>query len=54
VVTPAGEVLSFEIDPFRKHCVINGLDEIGLTLQHSDKIRDFEQRHQIQQPWLFA
>jgi 3-isopropylmalate/(R)-2-methylmalate dehydratase small subunit len=54
VVTPAGEVLSFEIDPFRKHCVINGLDEIGLTFQHSDKIRDFEQRHQIQQPWLFA
>lgn len=54
VVTPAGEILSFEIDPFRKHCVINGLDEIGLTLQHTGKIKDFEQRHRLQQPWLFA
>lgn len=54
VVTPAGEVLAFDIDPFRKHCVLHGLDEIGLTLQHAGKIRDFEQQRRIQQPWLFA
>ena len=54
VVTPAGEVLTFDIDSFRKHCVLNGLDEIGLTLQHAGKIRDFEQQRRIQQPWLFA
>ncbi len=42
----------FEIDAFRKHCLINGLDDIGLTLQHADKIRSFEERHLVTFPWL--
>jgi 3-isopropylmalate/(R)-2-methylmalate dehydratase small subunit len=42
----------FEIDAFRKYCMINGLDDIGLTLQQSDKIRAFEERHLAAQPWL--
>lgn len=42
----------FAIDPFRKYCLINGLDDIGLTLQHADDIRNFEQRHIKDQPWL--
>jgi len=44
----------FEIDPFRKHCLLNGLDEIGLTLQHAEKIRAFEARRKAEQPWLFG
>jgi 3-isopropylmalate/(R)-2-methylmalate dehydratase small subunit len=43
----------FEIDPFHKHCLLNGLDEISLTLRHADKIRAFEERHRAQFPWLF-
>ncbi|MDB5776457.1 MAG: leuD [Herbaspirillum sp.] len=43
---------SFEIGQFRKYCMINGLDDIGLTLRQSDKIREFEARHIAQQPWL--
>jgi len=54
VTTPSGKVIKFEIDPFRKHCLLNGLDEIGLTLAHADKIRAFEGRHQQVQPWLFS
>ncbi|MDW5377098.1 3-isopropylmalate dehydratase small subunit [Halomonas sp. HP20-15] len=53
VTTPDGEVLNFEIDAFRKHCLLNGLDDIGLTLEHEDAIRDFEQRHRQKRPWLF-
>ena len=53
VTTPGGEILKFEIDPFRKHCLLNGLDEIGLTLQHADKIRAFETKRRSEQPWLF-
>jgi 3-isopropylmalate/(R)-2-methylmalate dehydratase small subunit len=44
----------FDIDPFRKHCLLNGLDEIGLTLRHADKIRTFEARRKAEQPWLFG
>ena len=44
----------FEIDPFRKHCLLNGLDEIGLTLRHAEKIRAFEARRKSEQPWLFG
>jgi len=47
-------VYSFEVDPFRKHCLLNGLDEIGLTLQHADKIKAFEINRQNEQPWLFS
>lgn len=54
VTTPAGEVLKFDVDPFRKHCLLNGLDEIGLTMQHADKIKAFEAKRREQQPWLFA
>jgi 3-isopropylmalate/(R)-2-methylmalate dehydratase small subunit len=53
VTTPSGKVIKFDIDPFRKHCLLNGLDEIGLTLEHADKIRAFEGRHRQAQPWLF-
>ncbi|MFN7085422.1 MAG: 3-isopropylmalate dehydratase small subunit [Burkholderiales bacterium] len=54
VTTPGGESFKFEIDPFRKHCILNGLDDIGLTLRHADKIRAFEAKHRREQPWLFA
>ena len=53
VTTPGGESLSFDIDPFRKHCIMNGLDDIGLTLAHADEIRTFEAKHKQSQPWLF-
>ena len=45
-------VYRFEIDAFRKHCLVNGLDDIGLTLQHADTIRSFEERHIARFPWL--
>jgi len=53
VTTPSGESYPFEVDHFRKHCLLNGLDEIGLTLQHADKIREFEKNRRNEQPWLF-
>ncbi|SFH64138.1 3-isopropylmalate dehydratase small subunit [Modicisalibacter xianhensis] len=53
VTTPSGEIIRFEIDGFRKHCLLNGLDDIGLTLQEEGAIREFEQRHRQAQPWLF-
>jgi 3-isopropylmalate/(R)-2-methylmalate dehydratase small subunit len=40
------------VEPFRKHCLLNGLDDIGLTLQHADEIRSFEAKHLAEQPWL--
>jgi 3-isopropylmalate/(R)-2-methylmalate dehydratase small subunit len=52
VSTPNGNHFHFEITEHRKHCLLNGLDEIGLTLQHADAIKVFEIRHQQQQPWL--
>ncbi|SFO20310.1 3-isopropylmalate dehydratase small subunit [Nitrosospira briensis] len=54
VTAPAGKTFFFDIDPFRKHSLLKGLDEIGLTLQHSDKIKAFEEKHRAAQPWLFA
>jgi len=54
VTTPDGENFKFDIDPFRKHCILNGLDDIGLTLVHADKIKAFETRHRGEQPWLFT
>ena len=53
VTRPDGKVLAFDVDPFRKHCMVNGLDDIGLTLSHADKIRQFEARRRLEQPWLF-
>ncbi|WJW74518.1 3-isopropylmalate dehydratase small subunit [Thiohalobacter sp. IOR34] len=53
ITTPGGENISFEIDPFRKHCLLEGLDDIGLTLQHADEIRAYEARRREEAPWLF-
>lgn len=53
VTTPSGARFSFDIDPFRKHCLLNGLDEIGLTLQHEAEITAYEQRRKQEAPWLF-
>jgi len=53
VTRPDGKAYSFEIDEFRKHCLLHGLDDIGLTLQDADAIRAFETRHKAAQPWLF-
>jgi 3-isopropylmalate/(R)-2-methylmalate dehydratase small subunit len=52
VTTPGGEVLRFEVDAFRKQCLIHGWDEIGLTLRHKDKIAAFEQARLAKFPWL--
>jgi 3-isopropylmalate/(R)-2-methylmalate dehydratase small subunit len=46
-------VTSFQVDAFRKHCLLNGLDEISLTLRHADKIRAFEEKRKAQHPWYF-
>ncbi|MFX4228720.1 MAG: 3-isopropylmalate dehydratase small subunit [Porticoccaceae bacterium] len=53
VTTPSGESFGFEIDDFRKHCLLNGLDEIGLTLQSADKIKEYEQQRAQKEPWIF-
>ncbi len=52
VVKADGTELPFEVQAFRKHCLLNGLDDIGLTLQHADKIRAFEAERLLKQPWL--
>ncbi|WP_211245119.1 3-isopropylmalate dehydratase small subunit [Thiomicrospira pelophila] len=52
--TPAGEVIVFEVDAFRRHCLLNGLDDIGLTLVHADDIKAYEQKMRKATPWLFA
>jgi 3-isopropylmalate/(R)-2-methylmalate dehydratase small subunit len=54
VTTPGGAVLGFEVDAFRRHCLLNGLDDIGLTLQHVAEIRAYEERRKKEAPWLFA
>lgn len=54
VVCPDGRELSFAVDEFRKECLLNGWDDIGLTLRHAEKIRAFEEKRRIEQPWLFA
>jgi len=53
VTTPSGESIPFEVDEFRRHCLLNGLDDIGLTLQHVDEIRAYETRRRNEAPWLF-
>lgn len=52
VVKPDGAEIPFDIEPFRKECLLGGLDEIGLTLQHADKIRAFEAARIAAKPWL--
>ena len=51
---PDGGVISFDVDPFRKHCLLNGLDDIGLTLQHAEAIDSYEAGAGAERPWLFA
>ena len=54
VISPNGGQYHFEIDAFRKHCLLNGLDDIGLTLQHADDIKAFEKKAKVDRPWVFA
>lgn len=54
VTRPDGGTYGFAVDAFRKHCLLHGLDEIGLTLEHAEAIRQFETQHRARQPWLFA
>ena len=53
VVRPNGESFSFDVDDFRRHCLLNGLDDIGLTLQVADDIRAFEEKAKAARPWVF-
>jgi len=53
VSLPDGSTITFEVDAFRKHCLLNGLDDIGLTLMQADSIRSYEQKRANQAPWLF-
>jgi len=52
ITAPDGTVYKFEVEAFRKHCLLNGLDDIGLTLQHVDEIKAYEAKHRAAQPWL--
>ena len=54
VTTPSGKVFTFDITAHRKHCLLNGLDEIGLTLAHADTIKAFEDQRRLTQPWWFV
>lgn len=54
ITKPSGESISFDVDEFRKYCLINGLDDIGLTLQYVDDIKAYEQKRAKEAPWLFA
>ena len=54
ITGPDGGTVHFDVDPFRKHCLINGLDDIGLTLQKADKIDAYEARQRQGEPWLAA
>ena len=54
VTPPGGEAMHFDIDTFRKDCLLNGLDEIALTLRHADKIRAYEEHRKVAEPWVFS
>lgn len=53
ISTPSGNSYQFDVDAFRKHSLLNGFDDIGLTMQHQEAIKAFEKKHQVAQPWLF-
>ena len=53
ITTPGGVVIPFEVDEYKKHCLLNGLDEIGVTLQEAVAIKDFETRWKAAAPWYF-
>lgn len=52
IVKPDGSEIAFDVQPFRKYCLLNGFDDIGLTLRHSDKIKAFEAERLLKKPWL--
>jgi len=54
ITTPGGESIPFEVDAFRKHCLVNGLDDIGVTLENTGSIKEFESKHKDTSPWLFG
>lgn len=54
VIKPDGTALSFDIDAFRKHCLLNGLDDIGLTLEQGEAIATYEKKRRESAPWLFS
>ena len=54
ITKSSGEVIAFNIDPFRKHCLVEGLDDIGMTLKESDSVRAYEKRRVAEAPWLFG
>ena len=54
ISAPDGTVYPFEVEVFRKHCLLNGLDDIALTMQHIDEIKVYEARHKMEAPWLFS
>ena len=54
IIRPDGTKIAFEVDAFRRHCLLNGLDDIGLTLQHAEAIRAYEARRKQEAPWLFT
>ncbi|MBS9404231.1 3-isopropylmalate dehydratase small subunit [Halomonas sp. TRM85114] len=53
VTTPSGEIIEFEVDAFRKQCLLEGLDDIGITLKDEAAIRTFQDKHRAARPWLF-
>ena len=53
ISTPDGQTIGFDVDPFRKDCLLQGLDDIGLTLQHADAIHAYEAKRHETAPWLF-
>lgn len=53
IIKPNGDKIPFEVDSFRRHCLLNGLDDIGLTLQHQDDIKAYEEKTKKIAPWLF-
>jgi 3-isopropylmalate/(R)-2-methylmalate dehydratase small subunit len=54
ITRPDGGVVKFEVDAFRKHCLLNGLDDVGLTLQKAPAIGSFEEKNRLSQPWLWS
>jgi len=54
VTAGSGKPMHFDIDPFRKECLVNGWDEIGLTLRHSDEIKAYEEKRKRSEPWIFS
>lgn len=53
IITEDADEYDFDVDAFRKHCLLNGLDDIGLTLQHAEEIKTYEEKRKQSAPWLF-